>query len=97
MPKAGFNAPTIVSILVLLGFGAISFLAMKPELAGVKESVVLYLLGAWQSLATSAVVYWLGSSNSSASKDETIKKQGEMLAAAPPAAPVIVVPPSGKP
>lgn len=96
MPKAGLNAPTIVSIIVLLGFGAISFLAMKPDLAGVKESVVLYLLGAWQSLATSAVVYWLGSSNSSSKKDETIEKQGALLAAAPPA-PVVVVPPSGKP
>lgn len=75
MLKGSHIAPIIVTVIVLLGFSAISFLAMKPELSGVKESVVLYLLGAWQSLATAAVVYWLGSSNSSAKKDETIQAQ----------------------
>jgi Kef-type K+ transport system membrane component KefB len=47
--------PTIITVIVLGGFIGISFLAMKPELAGVKESVVLYLLGAWQSMAAAAV------------------------------------------
>lgn len=67
------TAPVIITIIVLAGFSGISFLAMKPELAGVKESVVLYLLGAWQSMAAAAVAYWLGSSASSAKKDETIQ------------------------
>lgn len=67
------SAPVIVTMIVIGGFCAISFLAMKPELAGVKESVVLYLLGAWQSMATMAAQYWLGSSNSSAKKDDTIQ------------------------
>jgi hypothetical protein len=67
------TAPVIITIIVLAGFSGISFLAMKPELAGVKESVVLYLLGAWQSMAAAAVAYWLGSSASSKQKDDTIQ------------------------
>lgn len=65
-------APTIVSVIVLVGFSVLSFLAMKPEYSGVKESVVLYLLGAWQSLAGGVVGYWIGSSASSKAKDDTI-------------------------
>ncbi len=66
-------APAVITVVVLGGFIGISFLAMKPELAGVKESVVLYLLGAWQSMAAAAVAYWIGSSAGSAKKDETIQ------------------------
>ena len=65
------TAPVIISIIVLGGFGVVSFFAMKPELAGVKESVVLYLLGAWQSMAAAAVAYWIGAG--SKDKDNTIK------------------------
>ncbi len=65
--------PVIITTTVLAGFIGISFLAMKPELAGVKESVVLYLLGAWQSMAAAAVAYWIGSTSSSKQKDETIQ------------------------
>jgi len=72
-------APVIISVIVLAGFGVVSFLAMKPELAGVKESVVLFLLGAWSTLAAGAVSYWLGSSNSSSKKDETIAKKDETI------------------
>lgn len=66
-------APTIISVIVLLGFAGFSFLAMKPELSGVKESVVLFLLGAWSTLAAGVVSYWVGSSSSSKQKDETIQ------------------------
>jgi hypothetical protein len=62
----------IVSIVVCIGFVGISFLAMKPELAGVDKSVTLYLLGAWQGLATAAVSFWIGSSSSSAAKTDQI-------------------------
>jgi len=68
----GHLAPIIVSIIVLAGFSVVTFLAMKPELAGVKESIVLYLLGAWQTMAAGVVAYWLGSSSSSKQKDDTI-------------------------
>ena len=66
-------APVIISIIVLGGFTMFSFLAMKPEIAGVKESVVLFLLGAWSTLAAGVVSYWVGSSSSSKQKDDTIE------------------------
>jgi protein-S-isoprenylcysteine O-methyltransferase Ste14 len=72
-------APVVVSVIVLAGFCGISFLAMKPELAGVKESVVLFLLGAWSTMAAGVVSYWVGSSNSSSKKDETIAKKDDTI------------------
>ena len=76
MPKT-MTAPAIITIIVLGGFAVVSFFAMKPEVAGVKESVVLYLLGAWQSMAAAAVAYWIGSSAGSKDKDDTIKTMTE--------------------
>jgi hypothetical protein len=67
------EGPVVVTTVVLAGFITISFMAMKPEYAGVAKDVVLYLLGAWQSLATAAVTYWIGSSAGSRDKDQTIK------------------------
>ena len=72
MPK-NLNGPVIITVIVLAAFCVISWLAMKPETAGVKESVVLYLLGAWQSMAAAAVAYWIGSSAGSKQKDDTIQ------------------------
>jgi hypothetical protein len=68
------TAPVIISVIVLAGFMMFSFLAMKPELAGIKESVVLFLLGAWSTMAAGVVNYWVGSSSSSKQKDETISQ-----------------------
>lgn len=73
--KAGSSlslGAVIVSIIVIVGFIGLSFLAMKPTAAGVDQSVVLYLLGAWQSLATGAVAFWIGSSAGSADKSAQI-------------------------
>ena len=68
------NIPAVVvSVIVLVGFAGFSFLAMKPELSGVKDSVVLFLLGAWSTLAAGVVSFWVGSSSSSKQKDDTIK------------------------
>lgn len=67
------TAPVIISVIVLSGFFMFSFLAMKPELSGVKESVVLFLLGSWSTLAAAVVAYWVGSSAGSSKKDETIQ------------------------
>lgn len=63
----------VVSLIVVCGFIVLSLLAMKPEAAGVRSDVVLYLLGAWQSLATSVIAYWVGSSAGSATKDAALK------------------------
>jgi len=74
--KAGSNLASgsvLVSILVILGFVALSFMAIRPDLAGIADkSVVLYLLGAWQSLATAAVSFWIGSSSGSVDKSSQI-------------------------
>jgi hypothetical protein len=65
-------APSIVSGIILVGFLVLSFLAMKPELTGVRTDVTLFLLGAWSGYAGAVVTYWLGSSASSAQKSDQI-------------------------
>jgi len=67
------TAPVVITVLVLAGFSVVSLLAMKPYAVGVEKDVVLYLLGAWQSMAAAAVSYWIGSSAGSKQKDDTIK------------------------
>lgn len=62
----------IVSIVVLTGFILLSFLAMKPESAGVKYEIVLVLLGNWSGLAFAVTGYWVGSTITSKQKDDTI-------------------------
>lgn len=73
-------APIVVSIVIVVGFGALSFLAMKPDIAGVDKSVVLFLLGAWSGYTGAVVTYWLGSSAGSADKSSQIAA----LAGVPP-------------
>jgi hypothetical protein len=73
-------APVIVSIIILFGFGGISFLAMKPGVIGeANQNVVLLLMGQWSALAAMAASYWLGSSNSSAKKDDQLAKKDETI------------------
>lgn len=62
----------IVSITILIGFIMLSFLAMKPDTANVRQEVVLFLLGSWSGLAVTVVGYWVGSTISSKQKDDTI-------------------------
>ncbi len=69
-------APTLISTIILFGFILFSFLAMKPEYSGVKQEVVLFLLGAWSTMAAGVVNYWVGSSAGSKNKDDIIAKQG---------------------
>jgi hypothetical protein len=73
-------APAIVSILILLAFGGLSLIAMKPGIIGdANKDVLLMLFGQWSSLAALAASYWLGSSNSSAKKDETIQRKDDTI------------------
>lgn len=62
----------IVSVVVMAGFIGISFLAMKPDLAGVDKSVTLFLLGAWSGYAGGVITFWIGSSAGSADKSAQI-------------------------
>ncbi len=65
-------APAIVSAIILVGFLVLSFLAMKPELTGVRTDVTLFLLGAWSGYAGAVVTYWLGSSVGSSQKSDQL-------------------------
>ena len=67
-------APMIVSAVVLVGFLVLSFIAMRPDLAGIRTDVTLYLLGAWSSFAGAVVTYWLGSSAGSTDKSAQIER-----------------------
>lgn len=74
MNTKGQIPPIIVSVIILLGFGGISLLAMKPGLIGdANQNVVLMLVGQWSTLSGLAAGYWLGSTSSSKQKDDTIQ------------------------
>lgn len=66
-----WGAP-VVSVVVVLGFVIFTVIAMRPNMVGADQSVTIYLLAAWQGLATSAAGYWLGSSAGSKDKTDTI-------------------------
>ncbi len=86
--KAGSKisyAPMVVSGVVLVGFLVLSFIAMRPDLAGVRTDVTLYLLGAWSSFAGAVVTYWLGSSAGSTDKSAQIERMAA-AASIPPKA-----------
>jgi hypothetical protein len=91
--KAGSKisyAPAIVSAIVLLGFMILSFIAMKPDLTGVRTDVTLFLLGAWSGYAGAVVTYWLGSSAGSTEKSSQIERMVASAAVGkPPVVPII--------
>ncbi|MDI1264037.1 MAG: hypothetical protein PS018_12355 [bacterium] len=80
MNRTGGIAPIVVSVMVLVGFGGISLLAMKPGIiVDANQNVVLMLVGQWSALSGVAVAYWLGSSNSSARKDEQNAEKDKVI------------------
>ncbi len=90
--KAGSKisyAPAIVSGIVLIGFMILSFIAMKPDLTGVRTDVTLFLLGAWSGYAGAVVTYWLGSSAGSTEKSSQIERMVAASATKPPVVPII--------
>lgn len=66
-----------VSMIVLIGFIMVSFLALKPQTAGVDDKLIVLLFGSWSTLAGMAANYWLGSSAGSSKKDDTIQAISE--------------------
>lgn len=90
--KAGSSmgyAPVVVSSVILIGFMVLSFLAMKPDLAGVRTDVTLFLLGAWSGYAGAVVTYWLGSSAGSTDKSAQIERMAAVAANKAPVVPII--------
>jgi len=77
-------APAVVSAIVLAGFGILSFIAMKPDLTGVRTDVTLFLLGAWSGYAGAVVTYWLGSSAGSTDKSAQIERMAAAASAPKP-------------
>ena len=69
--RIAWGAP-VVSVVVMVGFMILSFIAMKPDLTGVRSDVTLFLLGAWSGYAGAVVTYWLGSSAGSNDKNAQI-------------------------
>lgn len=65
-----WGAP-IVSVIVMIGFGIFSYLAIYAP-PGQRE-VLLFLLGNWSILAGAVVNFWVGSSASSKDKDASIR------------------------
>jgi hypothetical protein len=60
----------VVSVVVLVGFATLSYVAIyaPPE----QREVLLFLLGTWSGLAAGVVQHWTGSSISSRAKDAVI-------------------------
>ena len=65
-------APIVVTTIVLTGFAAFSWIAMRAQPGTTEREVVMWLLGSWQTLAGAAVSFWLGSSSASKAKDAVI-------------------------
>jgi hypothetical protein len=73
--KAGSSigfSPIVVSVVILVGFILLSFLAMRPDVAGARTDVTLFLLGAWSGYASAVGTYWLGPSAGSADKTKQL-------------------------
>ncbi|HTW27888.1 MAG TPA: hypothetical protein VME92_12230 [Acetobacteraceae bacterium] len=66
-----YGAP-VVSLVVLVTFGAVMALALTRSLPAGSETILNMLLGTLAAMATSVVSYWVGSSAGSARKDERL-------------------------
>lgn len=71
-----WGAP-VVSVLVLLAFGAAVALSLFHEVPPRSEALANVLLGTLGAMATSVVGYWVGSSVGSARKDGRLERLGK--------------------
>ncbi len=65
-------AAPIVSVVVLVTFGAVMFLALTRSLPSGSETLLNMLLGSLAAMTTSVVSYWVGSSAGSVAKTEML-------------------------
>ncbi len=68
-----WGAP-IVSVVVLVTFGAVVSIALFRPVPPASEAMLNVLLGTLGAMATSVVAYWVGSSVGSARKDERLAR-----------------------
>lgn len=65
----------LISFVVVIGFISITYMYMAKKLEGAPVPEILsILLGALATNFTNVVGFWIGSSASSAAKDDTINK-----------------------
>jgi hypothetical protein len=78
LAKAGsriaWGAP-VVSVVVLLTFGAVLSLVLTKSIPAGQETTVSIMLGALTTMATAVVSYWVGSSAGSAAKDKLLRER----------------------
>ena len=79
-------AAPVVSVATVVGFFIIAAMVFSGRITADASPLALMIVGAMISNSTTVVQFWLGSSQSSRDKDETIAK------AVPRAAPAVVVP-----
>ena len=71
-----YGAP-VISVIVLITFGIVMWVALTQIMPGGSETILNMLLGTLAAMSTSVVSYWVGSSAGSARKDEHIARQAE--------------------
>lgn len=64
-------APSIISLIVVVGFIAMASVAMFHP-SGADPGIVLFVLGSMNAAFAAVLQFWLGSSSSSQKKDNTI-------------------------
>lgn len=74
----------IVSVLVLLLFGAALGLMLTQVLPAGNETMLNIMVGTLGGMSTAAINYWIGSTAGSQGKDRTIARNAELLAQASP-------------
>ena len=78
-----WGAP-IVSVLVIITFGASFYFVLTRELPTTSMTILIGFVEIMKAMAISVVSYWVGSSAGSARKDATIGQQSRDLAASAP-------------
>jgi hypothetical protein len=73
-----YGAP-VISIIVLITFGVVMWVALTKVMPGGSETILNMLLGTLAAMSTSVVSYWVGSSAGSARKDEHLARQADQL------------------
>ena len=77
----------VISAVVLAGFGMTVFALLTRAVPAENASLANVLLGTMSAMAVAVVNYWLGSSASSARKDQVIAAAQAALANSTPVAP----------
>ena len=87
VPIIRAGAPIVISIVILLTFGATVTLVLTRGLPAGSEPIVMMLIGALVGMVSQVSNFWIGSSSGSRDKDATIAA-AKTMAPAPPTMPI---------